>query len=157
MSDPYSDLAAQDAALQERIADAMQARCLEPAQVEIRKSYLGDLTLPEGAFAVELGSGTGHVTRELLTLAAAENALGIEPSPIMVERARRTFSGEDRLAFEIGDARATGLKDDSVDLVLAHTPLCHVPATSRDTLENVYRSHHPDAQREAVEIMDRTL
>jgi integrase len=30
-------------------------------------------------------------------------------------------------------------------------------ATSRDTLENVYRSHHPDAQREAVEIMDRRL
>lgn len=28
-------------------------------------------------------------------------------------------------------------------------------ATSRDTLENVYRSHHPDAQREAAEIMDR--
>lgn len=27
-------------------------------------------------------------------------------------------------------------------------------ATSRDTLENVYRSHHPDAQRKAVEIMD---
>lgn len=30
-------------------------------------------------------------------------------------------------------------------------------ATSRETLENIYRSYHPDAQREAVEIMDRTL
>lgn len=30
-------------------------------------------------------------------------------------------------------------------------------ATSRETLENVYRSYHPDAQREAVEIMDRTI
>jgi integrase len=30
-------------------------------------------------------------------------------------------------------------------------------ATSRETLENVYRSYHPDAQREAVEIMDRSL
>ncbi|NBD31004.1 MAG: hypothetical protein GVY31_13320 [Alphaproteobacteria bacterium] len=30
-------------------------------------------------------------------------------------------------------------------------------ATSRETLENIYRSYLPDAQREAVEIMDRTL
>ncbi len=32
MSDPYAALAAQDDALQERIADAMEARCLEPSQ-----------------------------------------------------------------------------------------------------------------------------
>ena len=62
MSDPYSDLASQDTALQERIADAMEARCREPAQQEIRQSYLTGLDLPAGAFAVELGSGTGHVT-----------------------------------------------------------------------------------------------
>lgn len=30
-------------------------------------------------------------------------------------------------------------------------------ATSRETFENVYRSYHPDAQREAVEIMDRPI
>ena len=30
-------------------------------------------------------------------------------------------------------------------------------ATSRETLKDVYRSYHPDAQREAAEIMDRPL
>lgn len=68
MSDPYSDLAAQDASMQARIADAMEARCLEPAQVDIRRSYLGPIDLLPGASAVELGSGTGHVTQELSTL-----------------------------------------------------------------------------------------
>ena len=142
MSDPYADLAGQDVALQERIADAMEARCLDPAQMEIRRDYLGALSLPEGAFAVELGSGTGHVTQELLSLAGAERALGIEPSPVMVSRARATFSGEDRLAYEVGDAKAIGLEDSSVDLVVAHTLLCHVPGPE-DVVAEAFRILKP--------------
>lgn len=142
MSDPYSDLAAQDVALQERIADAMEARCLEPAQVDIRKAYLGGLDLPAGAFAVELGSGTGHVTRELLSLAGAERALGIEPSSVMVDRAKRAFDEVEGLDFETGDARSTGLDDNSVDLVLAHTLLCHVPGP-QDVVSESHRILKP--------------
>ncbi|GAB5449647.1 methyltransferase domain-containing protein [Gymnodinialimonas sp.] len=127
MSDPYSDLAAQDAALQERIAAAMEARCLEPAQIAIRQAYLGNLDLPENARAVELGSGTGHVTKDLLDIAGAATAHGIEPSPVMVSRAQNSFANDDRLSFEIGDAKNTGLADEAFDLVLMHTLLCHVP------------------------------
>ena len=142
MSDPYSNLAKEDPAIQARIADAMEARCLEPAQQAIRAAYLGDLTLPEGAYAVELGSGTGHVTRDLVEIAEAGRALGIEPSPVMVERARRSFADEDRLRFEQGDAKATGLPDGSVDLVLMHTLLCHVPGPG-DVLQEAFRILKP--------------
>ena len=142
MSDPYSDLAAQDVAVQERIADAIEARCLDAAQMEIRASYLSDLELPAGAFAVELGSGTGHITRDLLTLAGAERALGIEPSPVMVARAKKSFAGDDRLVFETGDAKSTGLEDNSIDLVLAHTLLCHVPGPE-DVVTEAFRILKP--------------
>ena len=128
MSDPYSNLASEDAALQSLIADAMDARCLEPAQIGIRQAYLGGLNLPNDAIAVEFGSGTGHVTRDLITIAGAGSALGIEPSPVMVDRARHHFQGDPTIRFEIGDAKQTGLADASVDLVLMHTLLCHVPA-----------------------------
>lgn len=127
MSDPYSDLGAQDTALQERIAAAMEARCLEPAQVAIRKAYLSDLKLPSDARALELGSGTGHVTKDLLDLAGAKTAHGLEPSPVMVERAKKSFGNDTRLSFDIGDAKDTGFEDASFDLVLMHTLLCHVP------------------------------
>lgn len=127
MSDPYSDLGAQDTALQERIAAAMEARCLEPAQVAIRKAYLSDLKLPSDARALELGSGTGHVTKDLLDLAGAKTAHGLEPSPVMVERAKKSFGNDTRLSFDIGDAKDTGFDDASFDLVLMHTLLCHVP------------------------------
>lgn len=142
MSDPYSDLASQDADLQSRIADAMEARCLEPAQEAIRVSYLSDLELPENAFAVELGSGTGHVTAELISIAGARSALGIEPSKIMVDHAKARFAGSERLSFEIGDAKQTGLKDNTVDLVVAHTLLCHVPGPE-DVIGEAYRILKP--------------
>ena len=142
MSDPYTDLASQDDALQNLIADAMDARCLEPAQVAIREAYLSGLTLPAGAVALELGSGTGHVTRDLITKAGAARAHGIEPSPVMVDRARARFADDSRLSFEIGDAKRTGLEDESFDMVLLHTLLCHVP-DPEDVIQEVFRILKP--------------
>lgn len=142
MSDPYSNLGAQDIALQERIAAAMEARCLEPAQLAIRKAYMSKLELPENAHALELGSGTGHVTKDLLDLAGAATAHGIEPSPVMVSRARKTFGEDARLSFETGDAKSTGLDDDTFDIVLMHTLLCHVPGPE-DAVREAFRVLKP--------------
>lgn len=138
MSDPYSNLAMEDNDIQEKIADAMDARCKDPAQIAMRKKYLGDLELPKPAFAVEFGSGTGHVTHELVTIAGAAEAHGIEPSSVMVKRAQKYFSDKPNLTFSIGDAKETGLEDDSVDLVLMHTLLCHVPGPE-DVISEAFR------------------
>ena len=142
MADPYSDLGVQDVALQERIADAMEARCLEPAQLAIRKAYLETLALTENARALELGSGTGHVTKDLLNLAGAATAHGIEPSPVMVARAKKHFGDDDRLSFDIGDAKNTGLDSETFDLVLMHTLLCHVPGPE-DVIREAFRLLKP--------------
>ena len=142
MSDPYSNLAQQQQDIQTRIADAMEARCLEPAQIAIRQDYLADLSLPADAYAVEFGSGTGHVTRDLLDMAGAATALGIEPSPVMVDRAKANFADEARLQFQTGDAKQTGLADASVDLVLMHTLLCHVPQPE-DAIAEAFRVLKP--------------
>lgn len=142
MSDPYADLAKQDSTIQRRIAEAMEARCLDPAQIAIRKAYLGGLELPENSLAVEFGSGTGHVTTDLVTVAGAARAHGIEPSPVMVEQSRSAFSADERLSFAIGDARHTGLDGATVDLVLMHTLLCHVPGPE-DVIQEAFRVLKP--------------
>ena len=55
--------------------------------MEIRRRYFANLHLPPGAKAVEFGCGTGHVTRDLIEVAGAAEAIGIEPSPVLI-RAR---------------------------------------------------------------------
>ncbi|MEO0682930.1 MAG: methyltransferase domain-containing protein, partial [Pseudomonadota bacterium] len=89
--------------------------------------YLARLDLPRGAAAVELGSGPGDVTRDLIETGGAATALGLEPSPVMVEAARARHADLPALRFEVGDAKATGLPDASQDLVAMHTLLIHCP------------------------------
>ncbi len=142
MSDPYADLGNADETIQTAIADAMDARSVDPAQVAMRHSYLSEITLPPGALAVEMGSGTGHVTRDLVTLVGADRALGIEPSQIMTDRARQHHADLPALEFQVGDAKATGLSNDSVDMVLMHTLLCHVPG-AEDVVTEAFRILKP--------------
>ena len=142
MSDPYSDLGNAATGMQLAIADAMDARCADPAQIAMRHAYMSKLNLPEDAFAVEFGSGTGHVTRDLVQVAGASKALGLEPSQIMVDRARAHYPDDATLSFKLGDAKATGLNDASVDLVLMHTLLCHVPGPE-DAINEAFRILKP--------------
>lgn len=127
MGDPYSDLGNASPDIQKSISAAMEARSVDPAQIAMRRSYLADIRLPDGALAVELGSGTGHVTRDLIERVGAAKAIGLERSPVMVERAREIHADVPGLSFEIGDAKSTGLASGTVDLVVMHTLLCHVP------------------------------
>lgn len=142
MADPYADLGSQESRVQEMLANAVDTRAREPAQEEIRRAYLGRLSLADGAVAVELGSGTGHITRDLVTVAGASRAHGIEPSPVMVARAREHFGDDPRLSFAEGDAKATGLADASQDLVVMHTLLCHVPGPE-DVISEAFRILKP--------------
>lgn len=135
MADPYADLANAPEDMQQRIADAMVARCVDPAQIALRRAYLSEIALPDGAHAVEMGSGTGHVTCDLIDMTNARTAHGIEPSLIMVRRARDYHAGRPEVTFTVGDATRTGLPDASCDLVVMHTLLCHVPGPERAVQE----------------------
>ena len=135
MPDPYATIAQADSAVQTVIADAMETRSGEAAQVAMRRSYLSEVTLPKGARAADFGSGTGHLARDLIEVFGCAEALGVDPSPVMVERARSLHDGVPGLSFVEGDARDTGLPADSFDLVVFHTVLCHVPEPERAVAE----------------------
>src|SRR5947208_2198736 len=128
MADPYSDLRNAPPHVQHRMAEAVATRAVDPIQTEMRRRYLGGLKVPTGAKAVEFGCGTGHVARDLIEVAGAAEAIGIDPSSVMIDRARQLHRDVPGLRFQESDAAATGLKTSSVDLVVMHTLLCHAPA-----------------------------
>jgi ubiquinone/menaquinone biosynthesis C-methylase UbiE len=100
--------------------------------------YLAELDLPRDATALEVGCGTGAVTRILATLPSIEKVVGIDPSSVFIERARSLAGGFSRLSFQIGDARTPAFADNSFDLVVFHTTLCHLPDPEQ-ALREAYR------------------
>ena len=126
MPDPYASIAQTDAALQTRLAGVLELRAADPQQRAILNDYLSAIPLSNGAAALEIGCGTGAVTRVLAQLPGVKEAVGIDPSPVFIDQAR-ALANDDRLSFHVGDGRALPFTDRSFDLVVFHTTLCHIP------------------------------
>lgn len=76
-------------------------------------------TIAPAARVVDVGAGTGRVTR--LLLEAGVSVVAVEPAAAMLERARENLASwpSDRLALLAGDARELPLDDASVDAAVA--------------------------------------
>jgi ubiquinone/menaquinone biosynthesis C-methylase UbiE len=127
MPDPYASIAQTDEALQARLAGVLELRAADPQQRAMLNAYLSEIQIPSTAVALEVGCGTGAVTRALAEMLGVRDVVGIDPSPIFIEKARELSKGLSRLSFHIGDGRAVPFADASFDVVIFHTTLCHVP------------------------------
>jgi len=126
-SDPYAKIAETDPDVVRTIADRLEVRASHPDQRAMLETYLDDIGWPEGAAAVEVGCGTGAVSRVIAARSEPASVLGVDPSPILVDRARELAEGVDTLSFEVGDARKLAYDDASFDVAVFHTALCHIP------------------------------
>jgi SAM-dependent methyltransferase len=90
-------------------------------------AYLTDSSLPDGARVLEVGCGTGAVTRTLARWPGVSAAVGVDPSPVFVAKARELGRELRCLTFETADGRALPFEAASFDAVVFHTTLCHVP------------------------------
>jgi ubiquinone/menaquinone biosynthesis C-methylase UbiE len=125
MPDPYSRIADADQTLQERLSDVLELRARDPQQQAMLRAYLSEIDLPHGASALEVGCGTGAVSRALVeSLHVA--VTGVDLSPIFVARAQQLARHLPDLRFMQGDGHRLTLPDASFDLVLFHTTLCHM-------------------------------
>ena len=141
MPDPYATIADADSALQEQLSEILELRAKDSQQQAMLRSYLSEVELPPGAKALEIGCGTGAVSRALVEWLKLE-VTGLDPSPIFVARARELGAALPGLTFMVGDGRSLTLADASFDLVVFHTTLCHIP-TPEAALREAYRVLRP--------------
>jgi ubiquinone/menaquinone biosynthesis C-methylase UbiE len=134
MPDVYANITSVADKVVQQIADVLELRATDPQQRAMREAYLSEIFLPENARALDVGCGTGALTRVLAGWPNVGAVVGLDPSPILLDRARResTHSG---ITFEMGDARTLPFDTASFDLTLFHTTLCHVPEPERALAE----------------------
>ncbi len=107
--------------------EAMSLRASEPEMQAMLDRYLSTLNVPPGARVLEIGCGAGPVTRKIATLPGVSHVTGLDPAPVFLERARRDLAELSNVRFVEGDARLLNMEDESFEIVIAHTVLCHVP------------------------------
>jgi len=127
MADLYAHISEVAVDIQERLAGVLEMRAADSRQKEMLKSYLAEITFPKGALVLEIGCGTGAVTRTLAGWPGVSRAVGIDPSAIFITKARELSSAVHNVSFEIADGRSLPQDNASFDVIVVHTALCHIP------------------------------
>jgi ubiquinone/menaquinone biosynthesis C-methylase UbiE len=127
MPDVYASITTADPATLERLAGALELRAADLLRRGIVKEFVSEIALPKGAKVLEIGCGTGAVTRFLAGLPDVSQAVGVDPSPVFIAKAKELAGSVQNLTFQEADGRALPCEDRSFDAVLFHTTLCHIP------------------------------
>ncbi len=127
MPDMYIAIAEQPLEVQQRLSEVLETRAAEAQQRAMLEAYLARAGIPANARVLEIGCGTGPVTRVLATHPGVREVVGLDPSPVFLARARELAGTLTNVSYEQGDARAMPFPDSSFDVAVFHTTLCHVP------------------------------
>jgi ubiquinone/menaquinone biosynthesis C-methylase UbiE len=140
MPDVYTRVTEASSQLLSSLMAALELRAADAQQRAMLQTYLSDVLFPAGARVLEVGCGTGAVTRVLATQPRVGETIGVDPSPVFLARARQLAAGLGTISFEEADGRSLPFASGTFDVAVFHTTLCHVP--------------EPDvALREAVRVL----
>jgi len=127
----WRDTAMADAQRARDLAARLERRAKAPDEVAARDAYLGLLDIAAGERVLDVGCGSGAVTREIARRVGSGGlAVGLDPSPALLAVARELAHEAgvgDRVEFREGDALRLPLPDQSFDVVVCVTVLSHVP------------------------------
>jgi SAM-dependent methyltransferase len=118
-----------------RFARMLEARGRKPNQTRLRREFLSLTGVRTGMRVLDVGCGTGVVTRDVAARVGPAGAVvGVDPSRALLAVARRRSGGAGpgaRPTFRHGDGLGLPLPPASFDVALAVTVLLHVPAGAR--------------------------
>jgi ubiquinone/menaquinone biosynthesis C-methylase UbiE len=117
----------QDDATLDRFTKRLELRGKDPTFTAYRDAYLDLLGLPRAAAVLEIGCGTGVVTRAIAAHDGfAGTVTGGDQSPHFIAVAESLAAGDARTEFAVGDAHALAFADAGFDAAIAHTLVSHV-------------------------------
>ncbi|MBK9021234.1 MAG: methyltransferase domain-containing protein [Sulfuritalea sp.] len=128
--DPHRFVNELDEAAIERLIARLEGRAKDVVFTRLFDKYAGHISPGESAHVLEVGCGTGAMTRSLARRGDfSGRAVGVDQSHPFIEAARR-FAAEhgvgDRVDFRVGDAHDLDFPDATFDAAFAHTLISHV-------------------------------
>ena len=126
MADIYTKVTEIDSVVLDQLARVLELRATDAQQRRMREHYLGQIVFPPQARVLEVGCGTGPVARALAAWPGVAEVTGVDPSPVLLAKARQLSADWPQVNFQVGDARALPLPDAAFDVVVFHTTLCHI-------------------------------
>ncbi|MCC7447167.1 MAG: methyltransferase domain-containing protein [Anaerolineae bacterium] len=131
MPDVYATIGEARSEVQEHLAEVIEKRFTDPRQRAMLDAFLAEIAFPAAAAVLEIGCGTGYVTRLLASMPHVAQVVGVDPSPVFIAQARARSQGIPKLSFEEGDGRSLTVATAAFDVVVIYTTISHVPQPER--------------------------
>jgi ubiquinone/menaquinone biosynthesis C-methylase UbiE len=134
MSDVWAIVSELDAATQERLADVLEARGADAQQQDMRRAFPEMVDFPTDARVLEVGCGTGVLTRRLADWPRVGSVI-VEVAPSLLRKACELAAGLTKITFQEADARSLPFADEAFAVVVFDSTLSHVPYPERALAE----------------------
>jgi SAM-dependent methyltransferase len=102
----------------------------------VARQFLDWLDVQSGSQWLDVGCGTGILSRTILDSSSPQGVLGIDPSKEYIEFARKHIQ-DTHVSFRIGDAQALSVKSASYDAVVSGLVLNFIPQPSQALSEMI--------------------
>lgn len=126
MADPFADVDAATPETIDLIVAGLETRAADPSMWPVIEAYLEALEVPEGGVIVDIGSGTGGVTRRIAARFPSASVLAVEPSKALTAKASELAADLPNMTCLVGDGAALPQDTASADVAILHTVLSHV-------------------------------
>jgi arsenite methyltransferase len=127
MPDVWATFTELDADMQERLAGVLETRGADPRQQALRRDFLADVAFLADANVLEVGCGTGVLTRALARLPNVGEVVGVDVAPSLLSKARDLAADLPNVIFQEADGRSLPFEDETFDVVVFDSTLTHVP------------------------------
>jgi len=126
--DPFANINACTPEHIEKLTAVLEIRGAQPRQTKMREACFNAAGVRKGMSVLEIGCGTGVVTRELSRITGREGkVVGIDVSAALLGYARsRTTPSDVPIDYRIGDAYNLDFAPDSFDASCSITLLAHL-------------------------------
>ncbi|MEP9386167.1 methyltransferase domain-containing protein [Mesorhizobium sp. KR9-304] len=131
----WATVADLDSSMLERLAGVLEARGADPQQQAMRRAFLSGIDFPAGAHVLDIGCGTGVLTRMLAQWPNVETVVGVDPAASLIREARKLAPDLANVTFNEADGRSLPFDSEAFDVAIFDSTLSHVPGPERALAE----------------------